>query len=69
MQYVATLFRGWEVVHIQYELEDAAVVMRRKRTWKGLETQRVELASLSGELRECGPGSRHLCTAQLCWLR
>ena len=51
MQYVATLFRGWEVVHIQYELEDSAVVMRRKRTWKGLETQRVELASLSGEVR------------------
>jgi len=51
MRYVATLFRGWEVVHIQYELDDSAVVMNRHRTWKGRETQRVELASLSGEVR------------------
>jgi hypothetical protein len=51
MQYAAMLFRGWEVVHLQYELDDDAIVMRRKRTWKTPETQRVELASLSGEVR------------------
>ncbi len=51
MQYGATLFRGWEVVHLHYTLEDDAVVQRRKRTWAGLQTQRVELASLSGEVR------------------
>jgi hypothetical protein len=51
MRYVATLFRGWEVVHIQYDLEDGAVAMNRHRTWKGRDSQRVELAALSGEVR------------------
>jgi hypothetical protein len=51
MRYVATLFRGWEVVHMQYDLQESAVVMNRHRTWKGRDSQTVELASLSGEVR------------------
>ena len=51
MHYAATLYRGWELVRLDYALEDDAVVMRRQRTWKGLQEQRVELASLSGEVR------------------
>lgn len=51
MQYTAILFRGWEVVRLNYKLDDQAVSLRRKRTWKGTEQQRVELAALSGEVR------------------
>ncbi len=51
MQYIAILFRGWEVVRLNYALEGDTVIMRRKRTWAALEQQRVELASLSGEVR------------------
>jgi hypothetical protein len=51
MHYAGTLYRGWELVRLDYALEDNAIVMRRKRTWKGLQEQRVELASLSGAVR------------------
>ena len=51
MHYAATLFRGWEIVRLDYTLQDDAVVLRRQRTWNGRQEQRVELASLSGEVR------------------
>jgi hypothetical protein len=51
MQYRALLHRGWEVVRLDYTLEDDAVVMQRKGTFKAAQTERVELASLSGEVR------------------
>ena len=51
MHYSANLFRGWEIVHLRYDLDDSAITMRRKRTWKPLETQRVEIASLTGGVR------------------
>src|SRR5689334_3446996 len=51
MQYSAILFRGWEVVRLAYAFEKDAVVMRRQRTWKAIEEQRVEFASLSGGVR------------------
>jgi len=51
MQYTALLFRGWEVVRLNYNFEGDAIVMRRKRTWKGQEQQRVEIASLNGQVR------------------
>jgi hypothetical protein len=51
MQYVARLYRGWEVVRLDYVLEGDAVVLHRQRTWKGGQVERVELAALSGEVR------------------
>jgi len=51
MHYSATLYRGWEIVRLDYTLQDDAVLLRRQRTWNGAQEQRVELASLSGEVR------------------
>ena len=51
MQYRATLYRGWEVVRLEYTLEEDAVLLERHRTWKGRQVERVELAALSGEVR------------------
>jgi hypothetical protein len=51
MTYSAILFRGWEVVRLDYALEDDHVSLRRRRTFKGRSEERVELAALSGEVR------------------
>ena len=51
MTYSAILFRGWEVVRLDYAFEDDYVTLRRHRTFKGRTQERVELAALSGEVR------------------
>jgi hypothetical protein len=51
MTYRAVLFRGWEVVRLDYAFEDDTVILRRQRTWKGRSEEHVELAALSGEVR------------------
>lgn len=50
VDYHARLFRGWEVVHLDYTLEGNEISMCRKSTWKPLHEQRVEVSSLNGEV-------------------
>jgi hypothetical protein len=51
MHYGATLFRGWEIVRLDYAIEDDSVTLRRLRTFNGRSEERVEIATLSGEVR------------------
>jgi hypothetical protein len=51
VEYHARLFRGWEIVQLDYALEGEQVILRRKSTWKPAQEQRVEVASLTGEVR------------------
>jgi hypothetical protein len=51
MTYSATLFRGWEVVRLDYTFEEDIITLRRHRTFNGRSQERVELAALRGDVR------------------
>lgn len=49
--YSATLHRGWDVVHLDYELSDNAVIVHEAHTFGGKSEKRVELSNLKRDAR------------------
>ncbi len=49
--YSATLHRGWDVVRLNYRLEDDAVVVNEAHLWGGKTEKRVALANLERNAR------------------
>lgn len=49
--YFATLHRGWEVVHLEYQLTDDAIVVREFHLLGGKSEKRIALADLKKDAR------------------
>ncbi len=49
--YSAVLFRGWEVVRLNYAIDGSEVVVREKHTWSGATEKRVSISGLKGDTR------------------
>ena len=48
--YRATLFRGWDLVRLSYQIQEQTLVVRTRSLWRGSSEKRVELTELADDV-------------------